>query len=111
MAGKAFDVDPDVLRTQGDAFVDIGGDFSNAAKKLKQGVNQDAAKAAFEGCDFGEIFLTIYEPIANGMFDSMDSLGERLEDIGDKLTSMAKHYAESDEQGIHTISAVGRPVI
>lgn len=111
MAGKAFDVDPDVLRTQGDSFVNIGGDFSNAAKKLRQGVDKDVAQQAFDGCDFGEIFMTIYEPIANGMFDSMDSLGERLEGIGDKLSSMAKHYAESDEQGIHTISAVGRPVI
>ncbi|MFG2895298.1 hypothetical protein [Streptomyces sp. NPDC048248] len=111
MAGKAFDVDPDVLRTQGNTFVHIGGDFSNAAKKLREGVNTDVAGEAFEGCDFGDIFLTIYEPIANGMFDSMDSLGERLEGIGDKLTTMAKHYAESDEQGIHTISAVGRPTI
>ncbi|MFE1776872.1 hypothetical protein [Streptomyces sp. NPDC059008] len=111
MAGKAFDVDPDVLRTQGDVFVNIGSTFSSAAKKLRQEADKDAAEKAFEGCDFGDIFLTIYEPIANGMFDSMDSLGERLEGIGDKLTTMAKHYAESDEQGIHTISAVGRPAI
>jgi hypothetical protein len=111
MAGKAFDVDPDVLRTQGDAFVDIGSEFSSAAKKLRGDLDSETVQSAFEGCDFGEIFLTIYEPIANGMFDSMDSLGERLEDIGDKLTAMSKHYTDADEQGIHTISAVGRPQI
>ncbi|MCZ0993122.1 hypothetical protein O1L44_08405 [Streptomyces noursei] len=41
----------------------------------------------------------------------MDSLGERLEGIGDNLQEMARSYTESDEQGVHTISAVGRPAI
>ncbi|MFJ6747638.1 MULTISPECIES: hypothetical protein [unclassified Streptomyces] len=100
-----------MLRTQGDSFVNIGTDFTSAAKKLRGDLDGDVVQKAFEGCDFGDIFLTIYEPIAKGMFDSMDSLGERLEDIGDKLSAMAKHYAESDEQGIHAISAVGRPQI
>ena len=111
MAGKAFDVDPDVLKAQGNAFVHIGNDFSKASKKLQDDLKGDVVKDAFEGCDFGEIFMTIYDPIAEGMFNSMDSLGERLEDIGDKLTTMGQQYAESDEQGIHTISAVGRPQI
>ncbi|MFI9051349.1 WXG100 family type VII secretion target [Streptomyces sp. NPDC053427] len=109
MAGKAFDVDPDVLKTQGNAFVHIGNDFSKAAKKLKDDVGD--VKEAFDGCDFGEIFITFYEPISKGMFESMESLGERIEGIGDKLEAIAQKYAESDEQGIHTISAVGRPQI
>ncbi|WP_407549589.1 WXG100 family type VII secretion target [Streptomyces sp. Pv4-95] len=109
VAGKAFDVDPDVLRTQGDAFVNIGSDFSKASKKLKDDL--DALESPWIDCDFGEAFDAIYTPIANGMFDSMDSLGERLEGIGDKLQNMARTYADSDEQGIHTISAVGRPAI
>ncbi|MFJ9418225.1 WXG100 family type VII secretion target [Streptomyces sp. NPDC101227] len=109
MAGQAFNVDPDVLKTQGKAFVNIGNDFSKASKKLKDDLKD--VDAAFEGCDFGEIFLTIYNPIAEGMFTSMESLGERLEDVGDKLDGMAQKYAESDEQGVHTISAVGHPQI
>ncbi|MFG2142482.1 hypothetical protein [Streptomyces sp. NPDC048650] len=109
MAGKAFDVDPDVLKTQGNAFVHVGSDFSKAAKKLQDDLK--GVEDPFKDCDFGEIFLTIYEPIRDGMFTSMDSLGERLEEIGDKLDAMAQKYAESDEQGIHTISAVARPNI
>lgn len=35
------------------------------------------------------------------MFTSMDSLGERIEDIGDKLQGMARTYTASDEQGVH----------
>ncbi|MFF4601149.1 WXG100 family type VII secretion target [Streptomyces sp. NPDC001339] len=109
MPGKAFDVDPDVLRTQGNAFVHIGNDFSKASKKL-----QDDLKSLgdpWNDCDFGTIFDTIYTPIRDGMFTSMDSLGERIEEIGDKLQHMSRKYADSDEQGIHTISAVGRPAI
>lgn len=109
VAGKAFDVDPDVLKAQGNAFVHIGSSFAKASKKL-----QDDLKALddpWQNCDFGTVFDTIYTPIRDGMFTSMDSLGERLEEIGDKLQGMARTYTASDEQGIHTISAVGRPTI
>ncbi|GAO06744.1 hypothetical protein NCG97_10635 [Streptomyces lydicamycinicus] len=109
VAGKAFDVDPDVLRTQGNAFVHIGSDFSKASKKLQDDL--EGLGSPWENCDFGDIFETIYTPIRDGMFESMDSLGERLEGIGDKLQSMSDSYTESDEQGIHTISAVGRPAV
>ncbi|WP_369359058.1 hypothetical protein [Streptomyces sp. cg2] len=107
MAGKAFDVAPDVLRTQGNAFVHIGSDLSKASKKL-----QDDLKGIgdpWKDCDFGDVFDTIYSPFRDGMFTSMDSLGERLEGVGDKLREMARSYTESDEQGVHTIGAVGRP--
>ncbi|PNE39734.1 hypothetical protein AOB60_32335 [Streptomyces noursei] len=109
VAGNAFDVDPDVLRTQGTAFIHVGNDFSKASKKL-----QDDLKGIgdpWKNCDFGDIFDTIYTPIRDGIFTSMDSLGERLEGIGDNLQEMARSYTESDEQGVHTISAVGRPAI
>lgn len=109
MAGKAFDVDPDVLKAQGAAFVHIGSDFSKASKKLQDDL--EGIGDPWNKCDFGEIFETIYDPVKKGMFTSMDSLGERLEGIGEKLGEMAQSYADSDDQGIHTISAVGRPVI
>ncbi|WP_344574264.1 hypothetical protein [Streptomyces lunalinharesii] len=109
MAGKAFDVDPDVLKTQGDAFVHIGSDFSKASKKLQDDL--EGLGSPWENCDFGDAFETIYTPIKDGMFKSMDSLGERLEGIGDKLQDMARSYTESDEQGVHVISAVGRPMV
>ncbi|WP_268837514.1 hypothetical protein [Streptomyces sioyaensis] len=41
----------------------------------------------------------------------MDSLSEHLESIGDKLQHIAGSYTKADEQGIHTISAVGRPAL
>ncbi|MEU9116599.1 hypothetical protein AB0D04_33845 [Streptomyces sp. NPDC048483] len=109
MAGKAFDVDPDVLRAQGDAFATIGSDFSKAAKRLQDDL--DALKDPWAECDFGVVFETVYTPISQGMFTSMESLGKRLEDIGEKLQTMARTYADSDQQGMHTISAVGRPQV
>ncbi|MFG2227153.1 WXG100 family type VII secretion target [Streptomyces sp. NPDC048644] len=98
-----------MLKAQSSAFIHIGNDFSKASKTLQDDL--DALGSPWEECDFGELFETIYDPIKKGMFKSMDSLGERLEGIGDKLETMAQSYAESDEQGIHTISAVGRPMI
>ncbi|MFF7234112.1 WXG100 family type VII secretion target [Streptomyces sioyaensis] len=109
MAGKAFDVDPDVLRTQGTAFVHIGSEFSKASKRLQDDL--ESLGSPWENCDFGDIFETIYTPIRDGMFESMGSLGEHLEGIGDKLQHIAGSYTQADEQGIHTISAVGRPAI
>ncbi|GAA3166278.1 MULTISPECIES: hypothetical protein [Streptomyces] len=109
MADKAFDVEPDVLKAQGTAFVHLGSDFTKASKKLQDDL--ESIGDPWKKCDFGEIFDTIYDPIKKGMFTSMDSLGERLEGIGEKLGEMAQSYTKSDDQGIHTISAVGRPVI
>lgn len=104
MAGQ-FDVDPEVLKTQGNAFVHIGTDFANASKKLQHDL--EAKGSPWEDCDFGDIFETIYTPVRDGMFKSMDSLAERLEGIGHKLDTMAREYSQSDEQGVHTISAAG----
>ncbi|UNO39645.1 hypothetical protein [Streptomyces sp. MST-110588] len=109
VTGKAFDVDPDVLKAQGDAFVGIGTDFSKASKTLQDDLK--ALGTPWDGADFGDIFETIYTPIRDGMFESMDSLGERLEKIGDNLQAMARTYADSDEQGLHVISHVSRPAI
>ncbi|WP_411123202.1 WXG100 family type VII secretion target [Streptomyces sp. x-19] len=109
MAGQEFDVDPDVLRTQGNSFVHIGNDFAKASKKLQDDLK--SMDSPWKDCDFGDLFDTIYVPVRDGMFKSMDSLGERLEGIGHKLDDMARSYSESDEQGVHTISAVGRPQI
>jgi hypothetical protein len=109
MADKAFDVDPDVLRTQGHAFVNIGTEFGKAAKKLKDDL--EGLGKPWEDADFGAVFDTIYTPIRDGMFESMDSLGERLEDIGDKLQGMARTYTASDEEGVHVVSSVSRPAV
>ncbi|QHC25158.1 hypothetical protein GR130_31130 [Streptomyces sp. GS7] len=107
VAGQAFDVDPEVLRTQGTAFVHIGSDFSSASKKLQDDLKNIGDP--WKKCDFGDIFETIYTPVRDGMFTSMDSLGEHLQGIGDKLQNMAREYTASDDQGLQYINAIDRP--
>ncbi|MFE0257211.1 hypothetical protein [Streptomyces sp. NPDC059010] len=99
MEFDTFSVETDVLRRQGGKFVDLGGDFSTASKRL-----QDALETLGEpwaDADFGEIFGQVYTPIRDGIFTSMDSLAERLQKVGHNLQDMARNYdaAETSNSG------------
>jgi hypothetical protein len=102
MAG--FDVDTSVLRTQGNAFVGIGTTFGAASKRLQDSLAVQGEPWSTD--DLGEMFGTIYTPIRDAMFESMDSLGEQLQGIGHKLETMASTYDRSDDdnaQGLDTV--------
>lgn len=102
MAG--FDVDTSVLRTQGNAFVGIGTTFGAASKRLQDSLAAQGEPWSTD--DLGEMFGTIYTPIRDAMFESMDSLGEQLQGIGHKLEAMASTYDRSDDdnaQGLDTV--------
>jgi hypothetical protein len=99
-----FDVDTGVLRAQGNAFVGIGTTFGAASKRL-----QDTLAAQGEPWstdDLGEMFGTIYTPIRDAMFESMDSLGEQLQGIGHKLESMAGTYDQSDDDNAGDLDVI-----
>lgn len=90
----AFGVETDVLRQQGQKFAHLGGEFASASKRLKgdlEGIGEPWADA-----DFGEIFGEIYTPIRDGILTSMDSLAERLQQIGNNLQDNARNYDASD---------------
>ncbi|KPI00658.1 hypothetical protein OK074_5751 [Actinobacteria bacterium OK074] len=94
MEFDTFNVETAVLRQQGRNFADLGGDFSTASKRLQstlEGLGEPWAEA-----DFGEIFGEVYTPIRDGIFTSMDSLAERLQQIGYNLQDMARNYDASD---------------
>lgn len=94
MTYDTFDVETAVLRQQGQNFSDLGGDFSNASKRL-QSTLEDIGEP-WADADFGEIFGQVYTPIRDGIFTSMDSLAERLQQIGHNLQDMAVSYDDSD---------------
>ena len=108
MAGSGYDVDPAVLKSQGGAFKDIGSDFSDAAKKLK-----DTLKDAQEwgDDDLLKIFMDIYTPVSDGIVESMPTLGEGLSKIGENLETMGAHYdtTEQDQHDGITKYAASRP--
>jgi WXG100 family type VII secretion target len=94
MTYDIFDVETAVLRQQGQNFADLGGDFSNASKRLQSTL--EGLGEPWAGADFGEIFGQVYTPIRDGIFTSMDSLAERLQQIGQNLQDMAGNYDDAD---------------
>ncbi|MFF3516216.1 WXG100 family type VII secretion target [Streptomyces sp. NPDC002573] len=94
MAFGTFDVDTGVLRTQGGNFVDLGGDFSNASKRLEDTL--EGLGKPWEDADFGEVFGQVYTPIRDGILTSMGSLAKRLQQIGHNLQDMAHGYDGAD---------------
>lgn len=102
MAG--FDVDTSVLRAQGNSFVGIGTTFGAASKRLQDSL--EAQGEPWSTDDLGEMFGTIYTPIRDAMFESMDSLGEQLQGIGHKLEAMAAKYDQSDDDNAHGMDVI-----
>lgn len=109
MSGSQFHADPAVLKQQGDAFVAIGTDFTAASRRLRHDLEKLGEPWA--DADFGEIFGDVYTPIRDGMLTSMDSLGERLEQMGDNLITMGRRYDEADLEGVRTIGHVPQPLV
>lgn len=99
-----FDVDTSVLRTQGKRFVDIGADFGTASKKLQDTL--EGLGSPWEDANWGDIFGPIYEPVRDGIFTSMDSLGKRMQEMGHHLQDMAKNYDASDDSSVHTLGGI-----
>ncbi|OKI07213.1 hypothetical protein A6A06_36165 [Streptomyces sp. CB02923] len=104
--GRVFDVDPVGLRRQGAEFVDIGTEFGTASRRL-----QDRLKGLGEpwrGAEFAETFAMIYEPVRDGMFKSMDSLGRRMAGMGENLQEMARGYETAEREGLQLVGQVAR---
>ncbi len=102
----AFDVDLDGLRRQGREFHEIGAEFGNACKRLQ--ATLEGLGEPWSGAEFAETFAMIYEPVRDGMFKSMESLGKRLEGAGEKLQEMARAYEAAERGGIELVGQVSR---
>lgn len=98
-----FDIDKDVLRTQGGKFVTIGTAFGAASKRMQDTL--EGLGEPWAADELGEMFGTFYTPIRDGMFTSMDSLGEQLQGIGRKLQDMATKYHETDLDNVQTLGS------
>jgi uncharacterized protein YukE len=111
MAAQQFVTDPDGLRAAGESFDGIGNDLTAAAKTLKETLK--ALDTPWGGDTFGEALAMIYDPIKEGMDESMPHLGEELQKIGKSLGTMADNYQQSDEDTDSSILRLGaqRPSI
>lgn len=98
---STFDIETDILREEGANFVSVGTTFGAASKKLQDDLAAQGEPWSTD--DLGEMFGTFYTPIRDGMFTSMDSLGEQLQSMGRKLQDMARKYESSDMENVHTL--------
>ncbi|MET8957392.1 WXG100 family type VII secretion target [Streptomyces sp. NPDC004393] len=99
-------MDTGVLRTQGGNFVDLGGDFSNASKRLEDTL--EGFGKPWEDGDFGEVFGQVYTPNRDGILTSMGSLAKRLQQIGHNLPDMAQGYDGADESNNALLNGISR---
>ncbi|MFF4090153.1 WXG100 family type VII secretion target [Streptomyces nigra] len=104
MTFGGFDVDTAVLRRQGQNFTDLGADFAKASKQLETAL--EGLGEPWSDADFGDVFGEIYTPIRDGILASMDSLGERLQQIGHTLQDNARTYDASDTSNSGLLSGI-----
>lgn len=104
MTFGGFDVDTAVLRRQGQNFTDLGADFAKASEQL--GTALEGLGEPWSDADFGDAFGEIYTPIRDGILASMDSLAERLQQIGHTLQDNARTYDASDTSNSGLLSGI-----
>lgn len=111
MTAQQFQTDPDSLRSAGESFHDLGWDFSAAAARLKSTL--DGLGKPWGEDDTGEIVSMVYDPIKQGMDESMPHLGDELTKIGESLRTMADNYRRSDADAVTYLGTLGaqRPAI
>ncbi len=104
MAVGRFDVDHRMLKIQGEEFSEIGKGFVIAAGELKrtlQGIGSPWGRDVIGGP-----FDVVYQPVKDGMLDSMESLGERLKKIGTNLRHMGDAYEDVEERTREAYEAI-----
>ncbi|MFE1465538.1 WXG100 family type VII secretion target [Streptomyces nigra] len=104
MTFGGFDVDTAVLRRQGQNFTDLGADFAKASKQLETAL--EGLGEPWSDADFGDVFGEIYTPIRDGILASMDSLAERLQQIGHTLQDNARTYDATDTSNSGLLSGI-----
>ncbi|GAA3043982.1 hypothetical protein GCM10020229_64070 [Kitasatospora albolonga] len=93
-------VDPDSLRSEGRNMGRMGEDFLAAVKNLSSRLEalEKGDTPPWGDDDLGEKFGVVYEGLRDGMKESMQSLGERIGEIGQKLQGMAAAHEANESQ-------------
>ncbi|MEU5383809.1 MULTISPECIES: WXG100 family type VII secretion target [Kitasatospora] len=91
-------VDPDSLRSEGSSMAAVGEDFLAAVNDLSGRLQalEKGDTPPWGDDDLGEKFGVVYEGLRDGMKESMQSLGERIGEIGQKLQGMAANHEANE---------------
>ncbi|MFI9647837.1 hypothetical protein ACIHAA_16265 [Streptomyces sp. NPDC052040] len=98
MADDGLRADPSVLKTEGHAMFTVGQDFSQAVKRLTDGLTslEGGGTPPWGDDDIGEKFGVAYEGLRDGMYQSMGSLAERIAGMGVAFTEMGVRHERNE---------------
>ncbi|MEV8093981.1 hypothetical protein [Kitasatospora sp. NPDC085879] len=109
MAQQQIIVDEGNLRAQGRNLESVGKDFQQAADQLKSRLEalEGGSEPPWGDDDLGEKFGIVYEGLRDGMQESMDSLAQRLGEMGQKLGAMADSHQANEVDTTGRLDALG----
>ncbi|QKW22462.1 hypothetical protein HUT16_28320 [Kitasatospora sp. NA04385] len=101
-------VDEGNLRGQGKNLESIGESFQRTVDQMKSRLSAlEDSDPPWGDDDLGEKFGIVYEGLRDGMKESMDSLAQRLGEVGQKLQVMADNHAANEADTVDRINALG----
>ncbi|MFJ1751839.1 hypothetical protein [Kitasatospora sp. NPDC088134] len=102
-------VDEANLRAEGRNLESVAAAFQRIADQAKSRLEglEGGSEPPWGDDDLGEKFGIVYEGLRDGMQESMDSLAQRLGEVGQKLQVMADNHAANEADTVSRIGAVG----
>ncbi|WP_051732581.1 hypothetical protein [Kitasatospora phosalacinea] len=101
-------VDEGNLRGQGKNLESIGESFQRTVDQMKSRLSAlEDSDPPWGDDDLGEKFGIVYEGLRDGMKESMDSLAQRLGEVGQKLQVMADNHAANEADTADRMHALG----
>lgn len=101
-------VDEGNLRGQGKNLESIGDSFQRVIDEMKARLEalENPNDPPWGDDDLGEKFGVVYEGLRDGMQESMDSLAQRLGEVGQKLQVMADNHAANEADTADRMNAL-----
>ncbi|MFE1322651.1 hypothetical protein [Kitasatospora phosalacinea] len=102
-------VDEANLRGQGKNLESVGEAFRQVVEEMKArlAVLEPENDPPWGDDDLGEKFGVVYEGLRDGMKESMESLAERLGEVGRKVQWMAANHAANEADTVDRMLALG----
>lgn len=93
-----FRADAKALKDEGFNMFEVGQDWGKAAKALQDGLTalEKGGTPPWGDDDLGSKFGVVYEGLRDGMFESMNSLAERIAGMGMKFTEMGVRHEQGE---------------
>ncbi|MGD3107974.1 hypothetical protein [Streptomyces sp. YGL11-2] len=106
MAGSGYQIDPNVLKTQGKNFSDISHNFGSAAEKFKSKVTECEEGWGDDSAKIVDQLLKAYKPVSKVIMFALPHLEDALGELGTKLNTIAKDYEAAELEQVSVLSKI-----